>query len=98
MHCRIWDTKPLQFSEIIDLWPSRRALWRDLKESYPDLAYDTVKSWRSRNSISSEYFDAIVLAAKANGYKGVTHEALCHAAAKPVQARKEPEPAVSEAA
>lgn len=71
----------MQFSQIIDLWPSLRELWRDMEGHHPDMAYETVRAWRTRNSIKSKYFDALVAAAKRRGFDGVTYEVLSHAAA-----------------
>lgn len=71
---------PLRFQDVINLWPSLRELWRDVRVDHHDLAYETVRSWRSRDSIKGAYWDSIVRAAARRGYPGVTYEALSHAA------------------
>jgi len=60
----------MNFREIVNLWPSMADLSADLGERY-----ETVRKWRGRNRIPSEYWTRIVRAAKKRRLK-VTIEML----------------------
>ena len=47
------------YRDIIDAWPSRRALAEDL-----GVDYETVKKWRQRDSIPAAHWPALVKAAR----------------------------------
>jgi len=64
------------FSEVLALWPSLSDLAADLS-----LPYGVVKQWRRRNSIPSDRWQALVLAAQRRGHGFVTAELLAAIAA-----------------
>lgn len=70
-------SKPASFTEVIDLWPTRGALQADLEAlTEPGSKTPHARSWATRNSIPVVFFDAIIVAAVARGYPGVTYALL----------------------
>jgi hypothetical protein len=65
------------FSEVLALWPTLSELAADL-----DLPYGVVKQWRRRNSIPSDKWQALVLAAQRRGHRRITAELLTSIAAR----------------
>ncbi len=53
----------MRFTDVIDLWPSARALAEDVGEKTA-----SVHKWRQRDSIPGDKWLAIVTAAKQRGY------------------------------
>jgi hypothetical protein len=64
------------FASVIDLWPTATELAADIGEKD-----GTVRQWRNRDRIPAEFWEAIVGAAAARGFSGVTPEALARIAA-----------------
>ena len=64
------------FSEIINLWPNAVKLAEDI-----GLPPVNVRTWRQRNSIPPEYWQAIIASAECRGIPGVTADALMQIAA-----------------
>ena len=56
---------------IINLWPTIAEASRDVGQPY-----ETVKQWRRRNSIPAEHWRAVIAAADAKQFQGVTLDAL----------------------
>ena len=56
---------------VIDLWPNLQAFARDIRVSY-----DTAKQMRRRNSIADRHRQAVVEAAEARGFSGISFELL----------------------
>lgn len=65
------------FSDIISAWPSAAELGRDI-----GVTGLVVRTWRARGSIPSEYWIAIIRAAKDRKIKGVTLECFARMAAE----------------
>lgn len=65
------------FSQLIGLWPSMSQLAADLA-----VPYGVVKQWRRRDSIPSEYWRALIAAAKQRGISGITADLLTELAAR----------------
>lgn len=65
------ERMPSSFRDIIDLWPTRSDLAREIGEQY-----GTVHQWHLNDSIPGRAFAAIVRAASAHNHP-VTHEMLC---------------------
>lgn len=64
-------------AEIIDLWPSRADLARDL-----DVSYQTVSKWRLRRSIPPAYWKRLLISASTHAIPNVTAMALVDAHAE----------------
>jgi len=61
----------MQHATIINLWPTIAECSRDVGQPY-----ETVKQWRRRNSIPAEHWRAVIAAANAKQFQGVTLDAL----------------------
>lgn len=68
---------PATFSDVINLWPSRTALADDIGLEDANL----VRSWRSRDRIPDEYWEAVIAAADQRGFAKVTADLLTALAA-----------------
>lgn len=64
------------FAEIIALWPTVAAFADDVGVKYP-----TAASWEQRNTLPSDIWEDVVLAAADRGFEGVTLERLAAIAA-----------------
>lgn len=64
------------FADIIGLWESADSAAADIGERPA-----TVRKWKQRNRIPSEYWVAVVTAAQARGFAAVTLELLAQLAA-----------------
>ena len=73
----------MTFAAIIELWPTIAEFAVDV-----GVPYERAKMWRARNSIRAEHFEAIIKAAKARGFHGVTAETLTEAASAAGRNRK----------
>ena len=65
---------PMKFTDhrsIIDQWPSRAELAKDM-----GVSYDSTKKWRQRNSIPADYWLKIVRHAIKRDIRGVSFEIL----------------------
>lgn len=75
--------KIASFRDVIDLWPSRAEMARELglRCSNPPAK---VRMWYARNRIRPGYFPRVVSAAERCGFRGVTYALLTslHKAAK----------------
>lgn len=60
LYLNAMETTPTTFQEILDYWPSLRALADDL-----EVGIYRVRKWRARNSIPPEHWTAVVTAARA---------------------------------
>lgn len=56
--------EPANFTEVIDLWPSVADLAGDIDEKI-----DTVRKWRTRNTIPADKWARVVEASKRRRYK-----------------------------
>lgn len=68
------------FSDIISLWPSAEALAGDLGLPGENPG-GTVRAWKRRDNIPSEYWDDLVLCAQRRGFHEVSAELLLRVAA-----------------
>ena len=68
-------------AQIIDLWPSRADLAREL-----DVSYQTISKWRTRRSIPPSYWKGLLVSAAAHDIEGVSAMALVEAHALDPQA------------
>lgn len=68
-------------AQIIDLWPSRVELAREL-----DVSYQTISKWRARRSIPPSYWKTLLASAAAHNIAEVSAVALVEAHAAAVQA------------
>lgn len=59
------------FADLLTRWTGLGILGRDL-----GVPYDTVASWKRRNSIPAAYWPAIVLSAATRGIDGVDSQTL----------------------
>ena len=66
----------MRFSDVIDLWPSARALAEDIGEKTA-----SVHKWRQRDSIPAGKWLAVVDAAERRGHD-LTLSSLAHIASK----------------
>jgi hypothetical protein len=64
------------FREIIDLWPSRVAMGRDVKRQSEVKKTLHPRIWYAHNRIAEKHFDALILAAADRGFEGVTYPVL----------------------
>ncbi len=68
---------PQTFRDIIDLWPTRVALARDIAHELADgRPLLPVRDWHVRDTIPDKYFHAVVAAAGRCGFEGVTYVQL----------------------
>lgn len=61
-------------AQIIDLWPSRTDLAREL-----DVSYQTISKWRTRRSIPPSYWKGLLMSAAAHDIEGVSAMTLVEA-------------------
>ena len=71
---RLYKEPMRSAAEIIDLWPSRADLARDL-----DVSYQTVSKWRLRRSIPPVYWKRLLISASTHAIPNVTAMALVDA-------------------
>lgn len=64
------------FRDVIDLWPTRAALVRDLKDHGGATTDAPVYDWHHEDRIAEKWFDPLIAAAKHRGFEGVTYAAL----------------------
>ena len=73
------------FRSIIDLWPTRAALFRDLMRYAPanrrlgpsgKPARPAVRYWAQQNLIPPQWFEPVARAARARRFRGVTMRTL----------------------
>lgn len=96
LHFRIMDeqTPPTSFKAVIDLWPTKAALARDLKAKGGATKTAPVREWYSRNSIPITWFDPLLAAAAERGFHELNYRLLAgfYRAPETTQAVPEPEP------
>ena len=68
-------TELASFRDVINLWPSRSALTRDLSGG-PKAPVAPVRDWYARDSIPDHWFDLLISAAKRRGFDEVTYRLL----------------------
>lgn len=59
------------FRDVIDLWPRRSSLARDIEMATPAVGY-----WWRNNVIPPVHYDKVIEAAKRRGFYGVTYPVL----------------------
>lgn len=69
-------TATSSFRDVIDLWPTKAALARDLKRIGGADKVAPVREWYGRNRIPVVWFDALILAAQHRGFEGITYRIL----------------------
>lgn len=73
---------PGSFRDIIRFWPNRPALQNDLKKLGGAVKTAAVREWEVNDSIPPSWFDALIQAAAARGFPGVTYPLLSELARK----------------
>ena len=67
------DKRITSFRGLIRMWPSCAAMQTDVESFRQEpKPRANVRDWSSRDSIPWWFWDAIILAAEARGYRGVT--------------------------
>jgi hypothetical protein len=64
------------FRDVIDLWPTKAALVRDLTELGGAAKTAPVRYWYSHDAIPAQWFDPLLGAAKARGFDEITYRSL----------------------
>lgn len=74
---------PRDWAELIGRWPSPKDLAADLA-----LPRVTIRMWKSRNTIPSENFCAVVEAAQYRGFHEITYRVMCEIAERMASRRR----------
>lgn len=72
------------FSEIIDLWPTRRLLAADL-----DVTPEAVSRMHKRNSVHHSHWDNMEKSAEKHGIEGITYKLLSRVKVKALNRLKD---------
>jgi len=56
-------------TQLLGLWPDRKAVHEDARAADPDLDLIAVHRWHSRQSVPAKYWQALIDGGKARGLK-----------------------------
>jgi hypothetical protein len=83
----IFVSEPSSIRDIISLWPTRAALFADLRDQLPEdvpLSVHQVQKWAEKQSIPARYHYPFLRAAEVRGF-AVTADQLARLHAQPLR-------------